>query len=264
MRRTFWVILTAREHVALVLHRAAVAETRVPPLPVVPRLDVREDRLARGVPRGPSASRISSVSRVAKRLSATALSQQSAWLLMLATMPCAASSFRYSPHAYRVMQEPGAGRRPASAMRSAASARSASSVIAHPPAARRGRGRSRETARPRASWRPAPPGPQLGVDARRPIGAAALRMHRAQLEPERLVPLGACTRWPALRRVEARGRHREHATHESHRILAAVASKAGVPHRDSFAKNAARFLKKSLGPPARSSTCRPTSTVDPA
>src|SRR5437899_5005824 len=49
---------------------------------------------------GQSASIITSVSKVAKKLSATALSQQSPLLLMLAASPWAARSARYSPHAY--------------------------------------------------------------------------------------------------------------------------------------------------------------------
>src|SRR3954464_9847714 len=86
---------------------------------------------------------------------------------------------------------------------------------------------------------------QLGVDLRGAVALMTRRMGRADREAQPLILRSAVAGAPLVRRVEARGRHPERPTHESRLELAHMLSDAGVPHRDSFAKNAAAFFRKS-------------------
>jgi hypothetical protein len=75
---------------SFILDRTEIAETRMSPLVVVPAIQIR-GQLGRGLPPGaPGMSGTSSVFRVAKKLSMTALSQQSPRRLKLASAPCRA------------------------------------------------------------------------------------------------------------------------------------------------------------------------------
>lgn len=84
------------------------------------------------------------------------------------------------------------------------------------------------------------------------IAPAARSMRGPDLEPQALVRLSTRTWRPTLGGVKARARDMKTAAHESHRKLATVASNTGVPHRDSFAKNAVAFFKKSRSSRSRS------------
>jgi hypothetical protein len=85
---------------SVVLVGRQVIQTRVRPLSVVPHFDELEQICHRFLTVCQSASSISSHSTIAKKLYATALYQQFPRRLMLATMPCEASAWRYSLHAY--------------------------------------------------------------------------------------------------------------------------------------------------------------------
>src|SRR6059058_1816342 len=86
---------------------------------------------------------------------------------------------------------------------------------------------------------------EFGVQLRGAVAPVALAIRRANREAQALILLRARTRRAALGGVEARRRDRQRVTHESHGVLAAMASDGGVLHRDSFAKNAAAFFRKS-------------------
>lgn len=76
------------------------------------------------------------------------------------------------------------------------------------------------------------------------IRAVTRRVREANVEHQAFVGDGArAGRAAGAPRVIAGGRHVEDAAHESHGILAAVASNAGVPQSDSSKKNAAAFFR---------------------
>lgn len=86
---------------------------------------------------------------------------------------------------------------------------------------------------------------EIAQHVRRAIGPVAPVMRRADVQDQPIVRDGPDTRPARAPHVEAGRRDLEHSTHESHGILALVASNAGVPHRDSLAKNAAAFFANS-------------------
>ncbi len=94
---------------------------------------------------------------------------------------------------------------------------------------------------------PLPLGPQLAVNPRTPVGPLAPRHGSPGWRPAGgfasvcARPLGRALE-PG---VEPRARHVEHAAHQPDRELGPVLRDARVPHRESFAKNAAALFKKS-------------------
>ncbi len=83
----------------------------------------------------------------------------------------------------------------------------------------------------------------------RAVRRAALGERLAHVRHQHLVDDRAPARGPLEVRIEAGHRDLEDAAHESHGKLAAMASEHGAPHRDSFAKYAATFLRtRSLAP----------------
>ncbi len=91
------------------------------------------------------------------------------------------------------------------------------------------------------------------MELQRAITLPGRAMKRSDVKPKALLSLGSFTRSANSPGVEPRGRNFQHPAHESHGELTTVAFDASVLHRDSFAKNAVAFFRKSL-------SCRSTST----
>ncbi len=83
---------------------------------------------------------------------------------------------------------------------------------------------------------------QVPMDARRAIRLVAVAIGRADAQQQRRVGRRACAGPARAPPIKPGRRHREHPTHESHSMLALMASDTGVLHGDSFAKNTKAFF----------------------
>src|SRR5690625_4259253 len=88
-------------------------------------------------------------------------------------------------------------------------------------------------------------GGKLGVYARATVRFLAHAVSSAYVNEESLVFPGSPTGLPLAPGVVARATYAESATHERERVLASVLLDACVLHRDSLAKYAAAFFRKS-------------------
>ncbi len=86
---------------------------------------------------------------------------------------------------------------------------------------------------------------QLRMHAWTTLGAPALPEDGLNVAVEVLITLGAMARPSSLRRVASGPRHATQAAHARDRKLVLVGADTGVLHRDSVAKYAAAFLRKS-------------------
>src|SRR5215510_14695603 len=109
---------------------------------------------------------------------------------------------------------------------------------------------------------------QFTMNARRAIAPVVPVERHTHLEHQPLIRDRVRARRAFPPGVKPRGRDREHSTHESHRMLAPMASDAGELHRDSFAKNAAAFFANSASSLSRAISRRnrrtSCSTVSPS